>query len=94
MFCDLSLTCHSVFYLLCNVILNKEKSKFKLLVRMFFIFVLHCASFKCSYKRLWGFPSDLVVKNPPANAGDAGSILQLERSHGEGNANPLQKSGL
>ena len=35
----------------------------------------------------------LVVKNPPANAGDArnvGSIPGLRRSPGEGNGNPLQ----
>ena len=35
----------------------------------------------------------LVVKNPPANAGDArnvGSIPGLRRSTGEGNGNPLQ----
>ena len=31
-----------------------------------------------------------LVKNPPANAGDAGSILGLGRSPGEGNGNPLQ----
>ena len=31
-----------------------------------------------------------VVKNPPANAGDAGSIPGLERSPGEENGNPLQ----
>ena len=31
-----------------------------------------------------------VVKNPPANAGDAGSIPGLERSPGVGNGNPLQ----
>ena len=39
----------------------------------------------------------LVVKNPPANAGDAvdmGSIPGLERYPGEGNANPLQYSCL
>ena len=28
-----------------------------------------------------------VVKNPPANAGDAGSILELRRSPGVGNGN-------
>ena len=33
--------------------------------------------------------SALVVKNPPADAGDAGSIPGLERS-GEGNGNPFQ----
>jgi len=30
------------------------------------------------------------VKNPPANAGDVGSIPGLRRSPGEGNDNPLQ----
>ena len=33
-----------------------------------------------------------MLKNPPANAGDAGSIPGLGRSHGEGNGNPLQYS--
>ena len=28
-----------------------------------------------------GFPGDAVVKNPPANAGDTGSISGLGRSH-------------
>ena len=37
-----------------------------------------------------GFPGDSVVKNPPANAGDAGSIPGSGRSPGEGNGNPLQ----
>ena len=39
----------------------------------------------------------LVVKNPPANAGDprvAGSIPGLGRSPGEGNGNPVQFSCL
>ena len=35
-----------------------------------------------------------MVKNPPASAGDAGSILELGRSPGEGNVNPLQYSCL
>jgi len=39
-----------------------------------------------------GFPGSSVVKNPPANAGDAGSVLGLGRSPGEGNGNPLQYS--
>ena len=37
--------------------------------------------------------SALVVKNPPADAGDAGSIPELERS-GEGNGIPFQYSCL
>ena len=36
----------------------------------------------------------LSSKNPPANAGDAGSIPGLGRSPGEGNGNPLQYSCL
>ena len=38
-----------------------------------------------------------MVKNPPANAGDArdlGSVPGLGRSPGEGNGNPLQYSCL
>ena len=41
-----------------------------------------------------GFPSVSVVKNPPANAGDAGSIPGSERSPLEGNGYPLQYSQL
>ena len=39
----------------------------------------------------------LVVKNPPANAGevrDVGSVPELGRSPGEGSGNPLQSSCL
>ena len=41
-----------------------------------------------------GFPVGLVVKNPPANAGDVGSIPGSGRSPREGNGNPLQYSCL
>ena len=42
-----------------------------------------------------GSPGAVVVKNPPANAGDAGntgSTPGLERSPGGGNGNLLQRS--
>jgi len=42
--------------------------------------------------KLWGFQVVLVVKNPPANAGDArdkGSVPESGRSPGGGNGNPL-----
>ena len=42
-----------------------------------------------------GFPGSSLVKNLPANEGDArdtGSIPALGRSPGEGNGNPLQYS--
>ena len=35
-----------------------------------------------------------MVKNPPANAGDLGSIPGLGRSPGGGKGYPLQSSGL
>ena len=35
-----------------------------------------------------------MVKNPPANVGDVGSIHGLGRCPGEGNGNPLQYSCL
>ena len=44
-----------------------------------------------------GFPGGSVVKNPPANAGDAGNlclILRSERFPGGRNGNPLQYSCL
>ena len=41
-----------------------------------------------------GFPDGSVVKNPPANAGDPGSIPGWGRSAGEGKGNPLQYSCL
>ena len=46
---------------------------------------------------IWGFPGDTVVKNLPANTGDArdvGSISGPRRSPGVGNDNPLQYSCL
>ena len=48
----------------------------------------------CIHIYTWGFPDGSVVKNPPANAGDEGSIPGLGRSPGEGNGNPLQYSCL
>ena len=36
----------------------------------------------------------LVAKNPPANAGDTGSIPGSGRSSGGGHGNPLQYSSL
>ena len=41
-----------------------------------------------------GIPGGSVVKNPPANAGDVGSIPGLGRSLGDKNGNPLQYSCL
>ena len=41
-----------------------------------------------------GFPGGSVIKNLPANAGDAGLIPESGRCPGEGNSNPLQYSCL
>ena len=41
-----------------------------------------------------GFPRGSVVQNQPAHAGDKGLILDLGRSPGGGNGNPLQYSYL
>ena len=41
-----------------------------------------------------GFPGGSVVKNPPANAGDVGSISGSGRSHEGGHGNPFQYSCL
>ena len=45
--------------------------------------------------RIWAsLVASLVVKNPPANAGDVGLIPGSGKSPGEGNGNPLQYSCL
>ena len=41
-----------------------------------------------------GFAGGSVVKNPPTNGRDVGSVPGLGRSTGEGNGNPLQCSCL
>ena len=59
----------------------------------FFLFLFHLA---CSTD-FESFQGDAVVKNPSANAGEAGevgSIPELGMSPGGGNGNPLQYSCL
>ena len=41
-----------------------------------------------------GLPGGSVVKNPPANSGDAGLIPVSGRTPGEGNGNPVYCSSL
>ena len=48
-------------------------------------FSWHCSN--CPYIEV-GFPGGSVVKNPPANAGDAGFNPGLGRSPGEGTGTP------
>ena len=59
---------------------------------------LHCTAvirYLISNKQIAGASHlALVVKNPPANEGEADSIPGLGRSPGGGNANPLQYSCL
>ena len=68
--------------------------------------ILESVQFKTGHKSLsfvfqkvipWGFPGEAVVKNPPANArdaGDVGSIPGSGRFPGVGNGNPRQYSCL
>ena len=52
-----------------------------------------CVSRKCWQLVSAGFPGGAVVKNLPANAGDAGDVRSIPgsgRSPGEGRGNPLQ----
>ena len=46
------------------------------------------------YASPWDFPGNGVIKNPPANAGDAGLIPGSGIFPGEGNGNPFQYSCL
>ena len=47
-----------------------------------------------NYRDIWGFPGGSVVKNPPTNAGDPGSIPGSGRSPGGGNGIQLHYSCL
>ena len=44
------------------------------------------------YPLCLGYPGSSVIKNLPANSGDACLIPESERSSGERNGNPLQCS--
>ena len=55
-------------------------------------FLVAYLAYTIMYKGL--FPGGSVVKNSPANSGDAGSVPGLGKSSGEGNGNPLQYSCL
>ena len=68
-------------------------------------FTLKSTKLKCAFSGIssgmrlnhWTSQMALVVKNPPANAGDirdTGSIPGSGRTPGEGNGNPLQCSCL
>ena len=57
-----------------------------------YVYVYICIYIYISRER--DFPDGVVVKNPPANAGDADLIPGWGRSFGEGNGNPLQYSCL
>ena len=48
----------------------------------------------CADQGIWSFPGGSVVKNPPANAGDTGSIPGSGRSLGVEIGYPLQYSCL
>ena len=52
-----------------------------------------CCVLMVGMEGLWASQVALVVKNPPASAGDVrdmGSVPGLGRSPGKGNGNPLQ----
>ena len=89
---DLSKQCHFTF-----LFLTKQTSKATLTHRR--IDVCNTANRGMSnirqcYSKYKGFPGASVVNNPPANAGDWGLIPGSWRSHGKGNGNPPQYSGL
>ena len=55
-------------------------------IKFFFLFFFLvkkeiCECLRGKFGCLWDFPGGIVVKNPPANAGDMGSISGPGRSH-------------
>ena len=67
------------------------------MLRLLFTYIVNPApgtSFIDSTIMTWDFPGGSVLKNPPANAGDVGSVPGSGRYLVEGNGNPLQCSCL
>ena len=54
--------------------------------------IVNISNYQRNANQTLGFSVGSVIKNSPANAGDAGSVPGLERSPEEGNGNPLQNS--
>ena len=79
------------YWTLVNVMHAKAcRSKVYVCTTWFLQVILKCIKIKIDV----GFPGGSVVKNPPSNAVDCGSIPGSGRSPGEGNDNPLQYSCL
>ena len=74
---------------------QKCLENFKALLRHeAFCHVITLGKIDLVYNWCLGFPGGTVIKNPPANAGDMGSIPGSGRSPEEGNGDPLQYSCL
>ena len=71
-------------YFLCCIIVGISVGFFFSAYSSFFFF-----KYLFLFTYLVGFPGGSVVKNPPANVGNAGLIPRSERSYGEGNGNPF-----
>ena len=72
---EINYVCLAVFFL------RDTQSNLKIIV-VSYVFLLRIGSLSCDLVFLGG----LVVRNPPANAGDVGSISGSRRSYGEGMA--------
>ena len=55
----------------------------------FYIYFIYSVIYIYIYRFPIGFPSGSLVKNPPGNAGDMGSIPGSGRSPGGRNGSPL-----
>ena len=74
---------------------QKCLENFKALLRHeAFCHVITLGKIDLVYNRCLGFPGGTVIKNPPANAGDMGSVPGSGRSPGERNSYLLQYSCL
>ena len=83
---------YSLFPLLGYVQLNSYKHN-EQLVQLYWK-NYYFSKFYCVPGIALGCPDGSFMKNPPANAGDAGSIPGLGKSSEEGNGNPLRYSCL
>ena len=78
-------------------VLSKRLSNYLKHIHHFFfsiLIVIHVWFYLRGNTLIWGFQGGSVVKNPPDNARDLGSIPESGRSPGVGNGNPFQYSSL
>ena len=77
-----------------TILFHYRQTTFSIVLIWFDQYWFDHKSLICDLLNNWASQVVLMVKNPPANAGDSGLIAESGRSPGGGHGNPLQYSCL